>query len=180
MPSACCQNCAFRTGDIWLQEEAEINKKSPSRGIEWKCASDGFVENSPLDACHGVVALHARRTPQSVITWRNRQLEIWSSTHFVASLPSLPNSFYGLLSRGTHEMNPKDLGDVPSGLPGYLLWSLSLCRDVFWSFGGSGAFLPPVLEPIPSWPSASPSIPPPSVWTLPADSRHTCLQSGVI
>lgn len=69
MSLACCQNCAFRTGDIWLQEEAEINKKTPSRGIEWKCASEGFVENSPLDACHGVVALHARRTPQSVITW---------------------------------------------------------------------------------------------------------------
>lgn len=170
---------------MWFQPDGiqwcRNKQKWPSRGIEWKCAS-AFVENSPLDACHWVVTLHTRRTPQSVITWWNWQLEIWSSTHVVALLPSFPNSFFGLFSRWIHEMNPKVLGDVPSGLPGYLPWSLSLCRDVFWSYRGSGAFLPPILGPIPSWPSASPSILHPWNLLLPQSepSIHTCFQSGVL
>lgn len=70
--------------------------KWPSRGIRWKCVSKAFVENSPLNVCHEVVSLHARRTPQSVITWRNWQLEVWSGTHFVAPLP-----FFQTLSMGS-------------------------------------------------------------------------------
>lgn len=55
-------------------------------------------------------------------------------------------------------MNPKDLGDVPSGLPGYLLWSLSLGKALKEALVPLVPSLPPTLELIPSWPSASPSI----------------------
>lgn len=149
-------NRTSKTNDVWPKEEEEVNKQNgQAEELDGTVSQRPVWENSPLDACH-----EPSRQEDAAIGHHLAKLAVRSLIrHSLCGFASLlPNSFYGLFSRWIHEMNPKDLGDVPSGLPSYLLWSLFLCHDVFWSFRGSGAFLPPILEPFPSWPSASPSI----------------------